>query len=52
MLWYDAALEVPVVVYTIGNEGRLRLIRVESQHCEMAGVNRIGLSGDFLSVWL
>ena len=51
MIWYDAAIYVPVVVYTIGNEGRLRQIRVEPQHCEMGGVNIIGFSGDFLSAF-
>ena len=51
MLWYDAAIYVPVVVYTIGNEDRLRQLRVESQHCEMGEVNIIGFSGDFLSAF-
>ena len=50
-LWYDAVIYVQVVVYTIGNKGRLRQIGVESQHCEMGGVIIIGFSGDFLSAF-
>jgi hypothetical protein len=41
---YDAAINVPDVVYTIGNDGRFRKVILALQQVDMGGMSTSGFS--------